>query len=569
MPPRADTSHRNSQFSRHVILILIVAAVVYLIGNDRVGLWDRDEPRYAQTSRQMVQSGDWVVPRFLSDVRTAKPIFIYWCQASAMKLFGDTAFAARLPSVVAMLLTLTFLALVLPRRIGRKRTALTILILASSVLSIAAAKLSLTDSVQLLWITIAQACLYTIIFKRAGWMTWIVLGIAIGLAGLTKGPVILGVMGTTIVVLIALWFNDRRMQRRNSLRDDAHGAFSIAQVFVALAIVIAICAPWLILIHQRAPEFLPRIIGHDIVRRATSGLEGHKGPPGYYLLTIWGTYFPWSIFLPAAIAYGWRHRRNPLTRFALAAIIGPWVMFEIFQTKLVHYMLPVFPPLALLTAGVIASEPDRIRRRHNYKQPETPADKCFVVVLAGWCVLVVLITIGLFGFTMVRLPTNFALTFSAIAAALIGAEVARATYVAWRAKRPFYAAGAMGAGMLAIIGVIYCFWLPNVPALHISQRVASTLRAEGATELGGVIMIDYKEPSLAFYQGGTIREEPNKKYLVETDPILWPRWIVITRRIWDEQPASVRERFDIVDSVPGWWYANQGLSVEVLVVRKR
>src|ERR1043165_3553701 len=82
-------------------LVLIIAAAlgVYLAGNGRVSLWDRDEPRYAQTSRQMLQSGDWVVPRLLDKVRTAKPVFIYWCQASAMKLFGDQGntgvFAAR------------------------------------------------------------------------------------------------------------------------------------------------------------------------------------------------------------------------------------------------------------------------------------------------------------------------------------------------------------------------------------------------------------------------------------------------------------------------------------------
>ncbi|MBC8106266.1 MAG: phospholipid carrier-dependent glycosyltransferase, partial [Anaerolineae bacterium] len=510
--PRRAYSSRNSQFRRHVMLILIAAAIVYLVGNDRVPLWDRDEPRYAQTSRQMLQSGDWVVPRFLSDIRTAKPIFIYWCQASAMKFFGDTAFAARFPSAFAMLLTLSFLALVLPRRIGRKRTALTILMLASSGLSIAAAKMSLTDSVLLLWITIAQACLYAIIYQRAGWMTWIVLGVAIGIAGLTKGPVVLGVMGMTVLVLIVLWWNDRRLRRRRSsdstppICDAASGGFSsIIKFSVALVIVVAICAPWLILIHQRAPEFLPRIIGHDVVRRATSGLEGHKGPPGYYLLTIWATYFPWSLFLLAAIVYAWRHRRNPLTRFALAAVVGPWVMFEIFQTKLVHYMLPIFPPLALLTARAIAKEASRLRRQQKQKLPRPPGDKLFLGVLAGWCVMVGLMTLVPLAFTMLKLPTDLALIFSAICVALIGAEMARATFVSWRAYRPFFAAGAMAIGTLAIVGVIYGFWMPNVTALHTSQRVAAALRAEGATHPGQVIMIDYKEPSLAFYQGGTIR----------------------------------------------------------------
>ncbi|CAN5568281.1 phospholipid carrier-dependent glycosyltransferase [soil metagenome] len=580
-------ARRKGRFRWQAGLILVAAAIVYLVGNESVGLWDRDEPRYAQTSRQMLQSGDWVVPHYLSDIRTAKPIFIYWCQASAMKIFSDTAFAARLPSVLAMLLTLAFLTLVLPPQIGRRRTALTMFILATSALAMAAAKMCLTDAVLLLWVTIAQACLFAIIHRRGTWPTWIVLGIAVGFAGLTKGPVIVGVMGTTIVVLIALWWNDRRLQRHRSeaanapravsgaedsnglIRDVASGKTVAPGFLLALAIVAAICVPWLILIHQRAPEFLPRIIGHDVVARMSSGLEGHKGPPGYYLLTIWGTYFPWSLFLPAAIVYGWTHRRNPLTRFALASVVGPWIMFEIFQTKLVHYMLPTFPPLALLTAMALATESARLRRQRKLRLPRSPGDSIFLAVIFCWCGFVGLVTLALMLFTILKLPSSFALTAAAVSIALIGAEMARATFVAWRARRPFYAAGAMGVGMLILVGVLYGAWIPNISALHTSQRVAATLRAERATTPGSVIMIDYKEPSLAFYQGGTIREESNNSFLRQTDPLLWPKWIVMTRRIWDDQPASIRERLDVVDFVPGWWYANKGRSVEVLIVRKR
>src|SRR5256714_12041347 len=105
-----------------IVIFILSAACLYLIGNGQVSLWDRDEPRYAQTSRQMLQSGDWVVPHFLGEIRTAKPPFIYWCQATAMKLLGDTAFAARLPSTVATLLTLLLMSIALPHEIGRRRT---------------------------------------------------------------------------------------------------------------------------------------------------------------------------------------------------------------------------------------------------------------------------------------------------------------------------------------------------------------------------------------------------------------------------------------------------------------
>src|SRR5580698_4483372 len=70
--------------------LLIGAAGLFLVGNARVSLFDRDEPRYAECSREMLESGDWVVPRYLGELRTHKPPLIYWCQAAAMSVFGPT-----------------------------------------------------------------------------------------------------------------------------------------------------------------------------------------------------------------------------------------------------------------------------------------------------------------------------------------------------------------------------------------------------------------------------------------------------------------------------------------------
>src|SRR5439155_16248249 len=91
-----------------------------------------------------------------------------------------------------------------------------------------------------------------------------------------------------------------------------------------------------------------------VLKRVTEPLEQHKGPPGYYLLVVWGIYFPWSVLLPLTFVIAWRHYREDVSvRFALASIVGPWLMLECVQTKLPHYLLPVFPPLAYLTADAI------------------------------------------------------------------------------------------------------------------------------------------------------------------------------------------------------------------------
>src|SRR4051812_41913808 len=112
---------QSASIGTKIALIIAACFMTYLIGNEATALWDRDEPRNAQASRQMLQSGDWVVPRLMEKVRTAKPIFIYWCQAASMRVFGDNAFAARFPSVIGMTATLILLAIVISGSVGPAR----------------------------------------------------------------------------------------------------------------------------------------------------------------------------------------------------------------------------------------------------------------------------------------------------------------------------------------------------------------------------------------------------------------------------------------------------------------
>ena len=95
---------------------------------------------------------------------------------------------------------------------------------------------------------------------------------------------------------------------------------------------LAVTFPWLWEVQMRAPQFLSTAIGHDVIDRMQRGQEGHAAPPGFYSVAVWGTFFPWSLLLPAALWWGWKRRLHPATRFALAAWVGPWVMFELIAT---------------------------------------------------------------------------------------------------------------------------------------------------------------------------------------------------------------------------------------------
>ncbi len=563
-------------------LVILAAACLYLIGNDRIPLWDRDEPRYAQTSRQMLQSGNWVVPEFLGQWRTAKPPFVYWCQATAMAVIGDTPAAARLPSALAILGALGVLGYAIRRGVGGLEAVWTVLVLGSCLLVVMSAKMSITDGMLLLWVTIAQTCLFAI-YHNAGvgrqldhgsplrlsagerYGLPVVLWLAVGVAGLTKGPVALGVMGATLGVLAALdvgssWRSPRAW-------GGAVAWWAKTRPVLGLAILALVCGPWLYEIHYRAPGWLARAFGHEIIERTRSAQEGHKGPPGFYLATIWGMYLPWSLLLPSAVMLAWKNRRMPDVRFSLAAVLGPWVMFEIVQTKLPHYLLPIYPPLAFLTADLLVRN---IRRedRSLLPQKDSPARLILVIGITIWSIALAAVAIAPWGlaFMFGDLPWVAMTAFTAVTLA----------YVAVTARlllRNRVAAGGivMGSGMALVLFVLVAWLLPSLKQLQTPMTIGGILRNGGANAIGDAVMIDYKEPSLAFYQGGTIREESDNDYLTHTPPEAWKKWIVMSPQVWANTPKPLQERLERVATVHGLNYVDKSKprAMDVIVAKKR
>jgi 4-amino-4-deoxy-L-arabinose transferase-like glycosyltransferase len=621
---------------KRIILILIAAAIVYLAGNARMGLWDRDEPRYAECSREMLQSGDWVVPRIYGKLRTQKPPFIYWCQATAMWLFGSEgnagAFSARVPSVLAMLATLVLLAIVVGRHGGAEQAMWTVLVMASSAMTIMAAKICLTDSVLILFITVAQFCFYAIWRGNRSWTVAIVMAVMLGLGGLTKGPFILGIVACTAVTLSVFRALDWMIERRRAeipvasalriisaplavlseventsvppapplaemcepetkssarapaaLKDlglvadrtkldegetldyfrkapvakkpAANWPRALAQITVGILIIGAIVLPWILLVHHRAPEFLPRIF-KEARDHTISGKEGHSFPPGYHLLLVWPMFMPWSLLLPLAIGLAIANRKVSEIRFALAAVLGPWVMVELIGTKLPHYFLAAYPALAFLVAFTI--------RRCLHANADDLRSKPFIIAAVFWALAAA--SIG-------WLPWLAALYFrplpwgAMILLTLISTVYAVVVLTLMLRQRFISVFWTMGIGMLVAAGVICSIYFPSANFLRISIHVADVLKREGAVHPGDVIMIDYKEPSLGFYQGGTIREESDSKRFLASPLSDWPKWVVMTREVWRNTPPEDKPYLRIVDSCKGWAL---GMRVEeVMVVEKR
>lgn len=668
-------------FARMLLPLTLCAVVVYLVGNADVPLWDRDEPRYAQCSRQMLQSGDWVVPHLYDDLRTAKPPVTYWVQATAMAVFGENEFAARFPSAVGVGLSLLLVGLAVRRAVGAEHAFWTVLVLASNVMVMVAAKSSLTDGILFFFVTAGQLCVFQIWRGRGTWPVVIALGLVDGVALMTKGPVVFGVHAMTLVglaflhwsmrwsaaqrklvlvglvavaltslagdygpglfgskqpapmwaigavqaaIVLALAAACRGAARRASENESPGGAegkvrnadltdaplsievrelplviswkSAVAKSLAVVGLIVAVGLPWAILLGQRSPGFMWRMLGKEIGERTTVPQEGHQGPWGYYLVSVWPTLLPWSLLLPAALVLGWKRRGDPKVRFALAAVLGPWLMFEEVRTKLPHYLLPCFVPLAYLMADAIVQ-----CLRHGSAALSDAAFRRGATIWAG-----LLIALGV-------TPFMAAFWFKAMPwgeMAILAVCTSGYAYVVARRFRKGNAEGALtfaGVGGLMVFAIIFRVFLPACDFLRLSRQAASVLIAGGATGREQVVMLDYKEPSLAFYQGGTIREHSNLSITpqllervlrvdrpaaraavearqaaaardgvaVKKERFLpLPEWAVITREVWDHsapkdgQPDA-RAMLDVIDTFRGLDVADGMRVVEVMVVRRK
>jgi hypothetical protein len=233
-------------------------------------------------------------------------------------------------------------------------------------------------------------------------------------------------------------------------------------------------------------------------------------------------------------------------------------MVEFMGTKLPHYFLPAYPALAYLVAFAI--------RQRIGGESKDLRSWSFRIGATAWAIAI--IGIAILPWLAVRayrpLPWG-----AMIALTFVGLMYAGAVWgliSLYRFKAAFIA---MGAGMFVAVAVAFTLYLPRADFIRVSVRVAQVLHEQGATHRGDVKMVDYKEPSLGFYQGGTIREVEKKAEILSKPLSQWPHWVVITREVWEMIPADEQRKLRIVDSVKGLAYADQGRRVEVMVVEKR
>jgi 4-amino-4-deoxy-L-arabinose transferase-like glycosyltransferase len=341
--------------ARAVAFLLVCAALFFLPGVFNIPPVDRDEARFAQATKQMIESGDIVDIRFQDDVRYKKPVGIYWMQAAAVETataLGLTKarlriWVYRIPSLIGAVgaVLLTYWAAL--AFVTRRGAVLAALLMCASVLLSAEARLAKTDAMLLLTVVAAMGALARVYlsWQRGEDPThppWSWPGIFwTALAGgiLLKGPLILMFAGLTILTLGIL---DRSVAWLSRLRP-----------VWGLMWMLVLVMPWFIAIYWRAGgTFFSDSVGGDMLSKLAAQ-ESHGAPPGLYLLLFWITFWPGAPLAGMAAPAVWRARREPGAQYLLAWLVPSWIVFELVLTKLPHYVLPLYPAIAILTVGAL------------------------------------------------------------------------------------------------------------------------------------------------------------------------------------------------------------------------
>jgi len=385
---------------RPLLVVLAVGIATLALGTPPGPLWDEDEPRFAEIARTMVETGDWIVPTFNGTLAVDKPVLMHWCMAASMSLFGINEFAARFPSMLAALVTALAVLRFGTRFFDPAIGVIAALAWLGSLLVGIEAHAATPDAILVAltaWATVLAAeviagpgfgsafpgtggggdraqqgpCIACgdDTLPRLGLGRAVGIGLLLGLAVVCKGPI--GFVGPLAVIVPWAWWLATERRRAAMApgpwlrRTVAAAVPAVVDVIRSLRPIVlttaavAAAAPWYLAVWQRTDgAWIEGFFFVHNVGRFLAPMEKHGGGFWYHPLTILVCFYPWSCFLPLALALAagrtWKRSLPAAVAPAVALLLfwfGVWVGgFSAAATKLPNYVLPAYPAAAVLVS---------------------------------------------------------------------------------------------------------------------------------------------------------------------------------------------------------------------------
>ncbi len=330
---------KYSSEKKDLSVLFIVFGIAFFQFLGRIPLIDPDEGRYAEIPREMLERCDFITPLFNYAKFFDKPPLHYWLSALSMSVFGANEFAARFTGAAMGVLTVLLTYHAGRRLFGRREGLLAALVLGTCPGFLVLARYDITDMT--LTCTLSAALAFFILAARDGeprkGLYYHLFYLCAALAVLAKG--LIGIVFPGAVIFLFLFLTNRwRLLKEMRL-------------LTGIPLFLLVSVPWFVAVSLRNPEFPGYFFIHEHFQRFTSAVHNRKQGLWFYIPVLLGAMLPWSFFIPAGLRGAWRERRTDTGMAVLYLAIWAlfiFLFFSVSSSQLVPYILPVFPPLALL-----------------------------------------------------------------------------------------------------------------------------------------------------------------------------------------------------------------------------
>jgi len=514
-----------------ILWVILVAVIAFFWHLGNFSLIDETEPLFAEASRQMYVTGDWITPYFNGETRFDKPALIYWCQAIAYTIFGVNEWAVRLPSAIAALglIGLAFYVLYchqaktddlqgVYRPLRRWFTAgLGAAVIGLNPEMIAWGRVGVSDMLLTGCMASALLCFFQGYsqpvespFKARWYFAFYVL---IGLAILTKGPV--GIVLPGFIIFLFLLYLGNFWQVVKEIH-----------LIRGLLVIAAVSVPWYALVTwQNGWNFIDSFFGLHNVERFTDVVNGHSAPWYFYFIVVAVGFAPYAVYLPAAMIRlkfwqrkSWisTERSQQLGLFAFWWFIGVFSFFTIAVTKLPSYVLPLMPAAGILIALlwsdlIVDKSTENIRKVSGSSSSLSPVFLSSPLMQAsGWLNVLFISAVGFTFFKVTKLigydpaAPNFQQMLQRSNLPVLGGIIwlAAAVIIAVFLIRRRYL-HLICVNLLAFTAFTILVLTPSVFVSDASRQLPlkqlSQLAANVQKPGEEIVMVGFKKPSVTFY----------------------------------------------------------------------